>query len=211
MRRPHNMKILETARSGRWEDRVYYMRGGKLCRRRYVKPTRRRIGATARARGALGAMSKWWRDLLTEEQRLAWIAYAAKVQSHPRLGQSGPLTGEQYFVGTNSARAGIGRELLLWPPERVEFGPNPVEGLSISWENGRMRMAVRVVGAVVEDIMVFGAAPCSAGRKKWRHGGLTWGCCRRRREGRATSRSCMWQGMGNRRSGNGCLSGPGSR
>jgi hypothetical protein len=58
-------------------------------------------------------MSKWWRDLLTQEQRWAWIAAAAKVQSHPRLGQSGPLTGKQYFVGINSARARIGREILL--------------------------------------------------------------------------------------------------
>jgi hypothetical protein len=60
--------------------------------------------------------------------------------------------------------------MLLEPPERVVFGPNPVEGLRISDENGRMRLKVSVTGPVVEDIMVFGAAPCSAGRKKWRHG-----------------------------------------
>src|ERR1035437_1410962 len=60
--------------------------------------------------------------------------------------------------------------MLLWPPEPVVFGPNPVEGLSIGEEQGWMRLRVRVVGPVVGDIMVFGAAPCSAGRKKWRNG-----------------------------------------
>jgi hypothetical protein len=204
------MKMLEIRKSGRDREYVYFMRGNKLCRQRYVVPTTRRTRATAHARGALGALAKAWREL-TEEQRLAWIAAAAKVLSHPRLGQSGPLTGAQYFVGINSARAGIGREMLLWPPERVVFGPSPVEGLRISWENGRMRLKVRIhrtfdalcgpepqgnsgplTPAIspsegerenrrqlpgesrsrgrVQDIMVFGAAPCSAGRKKWRHG-----------------------------------------
>jgi hypothetical protein len=163
------MKMLEARRSGRDRDSVYYMRGNKQCRRRYVKPTLRRTGATARARGALGTLAKAWREL-TKEQRPAWIAEAAKEQSHPRLEQSGPLTGAQYFARINCARNCIGRERLVWPPERVAFGPSPVGGLSISWENGRVRLKVRVAGPVVEDIMVFGAAPCSAGRKKWRHG-----------------------------------------
>jgi hypothetical protein len=115
-------------------------------------------------------MAKAWRRVLAEEQRRAWNAAAAKVRSRPRLWQSGWLTGQTHFAGINSARARIGREMLLWPPERVVFGPSPVEGLSISEEQGRLRLRVRVVGPVIEDIMVFGAAPCSAGRKKWRHG-----------------------------------------
>ncbi len=180
------MKVLDIPKSGRFWDRVFYTIGGRVYARRYVVPARRRTGATGRARGSLGAMAKLWRDLLTEGQRLNWIAAGAKVQSRPRLEQSGPLTGLQHFAGINSARECIGREVLLEPPERVVFGPNPVEGLRIRWENGRVRMALRVCrqagpaeGEVrarddarppVEDIMVFGAAPCSAGRKKWRHG-----------------------------------------
>jgi hypothetical protein len=170
MRRSHNMKILETPQSGRRGDYVYYMRGKKLCRRRYVTPAHRRTAAQVRARGALGAMAIAWHEFLKEEQRRAWNAAGPKVLSHPRLGQSGPLTGQQHFAGINSARAGIGRKMLLWPPERVEFGPNPVEGLRLSDDQGRMRLKLSVSGLVVEDIMVFGAAPCSAGRKKWRHG-----------------------------------------
>jgi hypothetical protein len=61
--------------------------------------------------------------------------------------------------------------MLLWPPTGpVVFGPNPVEGLNISEEQGRLRLRLRVVGPVDGDIMVFGATPCSTGRKKWRNG-----------------------------------------
>jgi hypothetical protein len=164
------MTIIDVPQSGRHGDFVYYMRGNKLCRRLYAIPTNRWTAAQVRARGAFGAISTAWKELLAEEQRLAWNAAGPKVLSHPRLEQSGPLTGQQHFEGINSARARIGREMLLWPPERVVFGPNPVEGLSMSDDQGRMRLKVRVVGPVVEDIMVFGAALCSTGRKKWRNG-----------------------------------------
>jgi hypothetical protein len=165
------MNILDIPRSGRDDAYVYYMRGKKLCRRRYVVPTDVRSAGRGRARGAFGAIAKAWSRVLVEEQRRAWNAAAAKVRSRPRLSQSGWLTGQTHFEGINSARSRIGREmLLLWPPEPVVFEPSPVEGLSIGEEQGRLRLRVRVVGPLVGDIMVFGAAPCSAGRKKWRHG-----------------------------------------
>jgi hypothetical protein len=75
-----------------------------------------------------------------------------------------------HFQGINSARARIGLEMLVCPPERVIFGSNPVEGIALSYVNGQARLRLKVSGPVTEDIMVFGQAPCSAGRKKWRHG-----------------------------------------
>ena len=177
---------IDAVQSGRLKNYVYYMRGGKLCRRRYVVPANVRTSARERARKDFGAMSQAWDLVLTEEQRRAWTVAGAKVERRPRAGQSGPLPGPQHFAGINSARLAIGREILLWPPERVVFGPNPVAGLRISWVNGRVRMALRVWrGAGLaeeevraredarptgEEIMVFGAAPCGARRKKWRHG-----------------------------------------
>ena len=118
--------------SGRRGRFVFYMRRGKLCRRRHVIPKDVRTPARRRTRRAFGAIAKAWSWRLTQAQHLAWIAAAAKVRSHPRLGQSGPLTGQQHFEGINSARARIGLELLLWPPERVVFGPNPVGQLAIN-------------------------------------------------------------------------------
>ena len=165
------MTILDIPRSGRDGAYVYYMRGRKLCRRRYVVPVNVRTAARRRARGAFGSVAKAWSRVLTEEQRRAWNAAAAKVRSRPRLWQSGWITGQTFFTGINSARARIGRKtLLLRPPDPVVFQPNPVKGLRLSEERGRLRLKVRVARPVVGDIMVFGAAPCSAGRKKWRHG-----------------------------------------
>ena len=89
----HNMTILDIPRSGRDGDYVYYMRGRKLCRRRYFIPTNRRTAARSRARGAFGAIAKAWSRVLTEQQRRAWNAAAAKVRSRPRLWQSGWLSG----------------------------------------------------------------------------------------------------------------------
>ena len=164
------MIIFDIPKSGRSGDFVFYMRRKTLCRRRYVVPKNVRTAARRRTRGAFGAIAKAWRERLTEEQRQAWVASAARVKSRPRLWQSGPLFGEMHFEGINSARARIGREMLFWPPERVVFSPNPVEGLSFSCVNGHTRLRLRVSGPVTEDIMVFGQAPCRAGRKKWRHG-----------------------------------------
>ena len=164
------MTLLGIPRSGRDGGFVYYMRGKKLCRRRYVVPKNVRTAGRGRARGAFGAIAKAWSRVLTEEQRRAWNAAAARVRSRPRLWQAGWLSGQTHFAGINSARSRIGRDILLWPPDPIVFQPNLVAGLSVSEEQGRMRLRVRVVGPVVGDIMVFGAAPCSAGRKKWRHG-----------------------------------------
>ena len=164
------MIILDIPKSGRSGDFVFYMRRKMLCRRRYVVPTNVRTAARRRTRGAFGAIAKAWRERLTEEQRQAWVASAARVKSRPRLWQSGPLFGELHFEGINSARARIGREMLFWPPERVVFGPNPVAELTLTRVNGRLRLRLRLSGPVTEDIMVFGQAPCSAGWKKWRHG-----------------------------------------
>ena len=53
---------------------------------------------------------------LTQEKRDAWHAAAAKLQSSPRLGQSGPLTAQQHIVGVNALKERWGLPLLLEPP-----------------------------------------------------------------------------------------------
>ena len=113
------------------------------------------------------AVSQEWRKR-TQEQQQAWIGAAQRVPSRLRLTQ-GPLTGQVLFVKLNSVLALLGRELLVSPPEQVGFGPNPVEDLVIRREHGRMRLKLRLVGPVVEDIMVYGEAGVSAGRNKPRH------------------------------------------
>jgi hypothetical protein len=59
--------------------------------------------------------------------------------------------------------------LLVLPPEPVVFGPNPVGQLIITNGANGARLLLSVTGPVTGDIMVFGQAPCSAGRMKRRN------------------------------------------
>lgn len=114
------MKVLEIPRSGRDGKWVYYLRGRKQCRRRYVLPNDPRTKGQLRARAAFAAASKAWSHSpqLTEEHRREWRVAGAKVRSRPRLYQSGPLTGQLYFVAKNCSRDRVGRELLLRATDR---------------------------------------------------------------------------------------------
>ena len=85
-------------KSGRCGDWVWYMRGRKQWRHLYVKPKDPRTPSQLYWRGRFGAAAKRYSQTLTDEQRDACIAAGAKLQSRPRLGQSGPLTGQQYSI-----------------------------------------------------------------------------------------------------------------
>jgi len=87
--------------SGRFGDWVYYVRNGRQFRRRYVVPTDRRSPGQLRTRANFARAVKYWSHTaeLTEQDRAAWETTANQIQSRPRLQQSGPLTGQQYFVG----------------------------------------------------------------------------------------------------------------
>jgi hypothetical protein len=117
-----NMLLDGIPKSGRCGDWVYYMFHGKLCRRRYVVPNDPRTLGQLRSRATFGAASKTWShsEHLTEEQRLAWYAAGAKIQSRARLCQSGPLTGQQHFVGRNCTGTLIREEMLWEPAKRAE-------------------------------------------------------------------------------------------
>ena len=116
--------------SGKAGRYVYYWAYGHLCWRAYVVPKDPRTAVQQRSRAAFAAASKAWSasQSLTEEQRDAWHADAAKIKSTPRLGQSGPLTAQHDFVGRNSLKERWGLALLLKPRGRGK-------------EEGRMRKA----------------------------------------------------------------------
>ena len=68
-------------------------------RRRYVCPRDPRTPAQLRVRQTFGAASKTWSSPgLSPQERQEVRAAAKKVQSRPRLRQSGHLFGQQYFV-----------------------------------------------------------------------------------------------------------------
>ena len=135
------MKLLEIPKSGRDGRWVYYMRGRKLCRRKYVVPKDPRTPGQLRARAALTAASKAWshNPQLTEEHRREWRVAGAKVRSRPRLYQSGPLTGQMYFVARNCSRDRAGRELLLRATDPV------------GQSSGRSRQPAKAVSQVIQS------------------------------------------------------------
>ena len=99
----------DVPKSGKWGQWVYYVRNGKQCRRRYVKPRDPRTAGQLRSRAAFAAASKAYSWALTEEQRQECRAAGAKVHSRPRLGQSGPLTGQLYSIGRDTAKPGAAK------------------------------------------------------------------------------------------------------
>jgi hypothetical protein len=113
--------------------------------------------------------SQAWRAKLTEEQRQRWNVAGAKVPTQTRCGQAGVQTGEQHYVGINAARWCINLPGFTEPPEPVSLPLNPVGALSIIASEQGVRLLLTVIGPVTEDIMVFGQAPCSAGRSKRRN------------------------------------------
>ena len=106
--------------SGRSGPFVYYMLNRKQCWRRYGIPKDPRTPAQKRSRAAFRAASTTWSQAgpLTVKQREAWYADGAKRQSRSRLGQSGPLTGQQNYIGRNSTRKQRDYQLLSRPPQR---------------------------------------------------------------------------------------------
>jgi hypothetical protein len=85
-------------KSGRCGDWVFYMRDGKQQRHLYVKPKDPRTLRQRLCRARFGAASKHYSHAMANDQRHACIAAGAKLHSRPRLGQSGPLTGQQYSI-----------------------------------------------------------------------------------------------------------------
>src|ERR1017187_5375003 len=163
------MKTLDIPKSGKCGNIVAYQSRYGSCQRRLVVPANTQSPARQQRRRDFGGFAGAWGRGLTEEQRVAWNVAGPMVHSKTRLG-SGPLSGQQLFQGLNSARACIGKKkLLLVPPAPVIFEPNPAGQLTIRNREDGVRLLLKVTGRVTEDIMVFGQAPCSAGRMKRRN------------------------------------------
>ena len=130
--------------------------------RAHTSPKKARTPAQQRTAAGFGALSRAW-SALTEPQRLSWMAQASQSKSRSRLGESYPLTGQTYFMRVNSLRAASGLGLLIDPPPRGQHIPNPVRALIITNQAGRIALKLELDEPPAGGIMVFGAAPCSAG------------------------------------------------
>ena len=163
------MKILVPPSSGKIGDRVAFKSRYGMAMRIHGPQRNPRTFPQQRMRRVFGGHSQGWGRRLSQEQRDRWNVAGPQVMSHPRCGQFGPLTGEQHYTGINSVLGCVGLPPLWEPPARVVFGLSPVRELVITNDEGGARLFLRLAAPPTEDIMVFGQAPCSAGRNKRRN------------------------------------------
>ena len=119
-------------------------------------------------RGFFGVSSQGWGRKLTDPQRQRWNATAQTVPTHPSLNEYSRVSGQQLCVKINSTLRCVGQPPTDEPPAPVVFSPNCVGDLTIGYDEAGNVQLLLAMGAAVEDIMLFGEAPCSAGRMKHR-------------------------------------------
>jgi hypothetical protein len=156
------MKILDIPQSGKSGVSVSVQGRFGQFRRALVVPRDPRTNDQVRVREVLGRYSALW-NKVTNEERLLWNALASEVQSRPRLGKNGHLSGQQLFVKINCILASVGKPMVTIPPDRPQFPENPVGALSIANSDGAIALRLSVSGTPAVDIIVRGAAPCSQG------------------------------------------------
>ena len=147
------MKVIDTPRTNKIGNTVAYLSTYGQCYRAYVIPRDPKSPAQNRMRECFGISSQGWGRKLTDPQRQRWNAAAQTVPSHPSLNQYSRPSDQQPVDE---------------PPAPVVFSPNPVGDLTVGYdEAGNVRLLL-AVGTAVEDVMLSGEAPCSAGRMKHR-------------------------------------------
>jgi hypothetical protein len=163
------MKVLDTPRVGRIANQIFYPSPYGQGARQACVPRNTRTPQREHVRGGFAYYSRGWRTLLTEAGRQLWNAAGAKVPTARKLNQSGFCTGQQHWMAVNVSQFRVGEPTLWTPPDPVVFGPHPVAGLSLTNAENGVRLLLNVIGPITEKIMVFGQAPCSAGRSKRRN------------------------------------------
>jgi len=102
------MKILDTPRSGKCGQTVAFQSRFGLCLRQHVPQKAALTPARQHVCAVFGNNSRKWSAKLNDEQHDRWIMAGAQVMSHPRLGQKGPLTGQQFWQAISTVRAIVG-------------------------------------------------------------------------------------------------------
>jgi hypothetical protein len=184
-------------RSGWCGDWIWYMRYGKPCRRRYASPKDPRTAAQLLSRARFTRASRRYSRFLTEEQRAACIAAGAKVWSRPRLGQSGSLTGQQYWMHKDGARVNAsvkskntGIAIQVPRPQHVTRSTSGLHLGATVLSPEQRRLKARAASGALQNQRAAG----SARMRRLRPVGLT-----PLRAGRRAGRSLLLRGLRARR------------
>lgn len=178
------MKTFDIPKSGKQGKAVSFKSRFGQCERVYTKSAKPRTKAQCDAQSVFGKASSLLATF-TDEQLDAWREAGKKVRSHPRGGQSGPLTAQNFMTAINSNQALIGLEPLLYPPERPLFDANPVNGFSITLGKRGIALKLSVAKAPTAHILVYASCPYNASRRycdKFRYLGLVRATARGQRD-----------------------------
>ena len=160
------MKVLTEPKSGKCGLVVFQQgRYGQIARALAI-PTNPQTPAQRAVRNRLTAAARAWAGL-TQAIRDAWTATALAMRSHPRLGLSGALTGNQLFTRCYCNLLIIGGDVPTTPPAIPTFTDLPVTSLTASWTGGTtFKLELNTTASPPDGTMLRAAPPCSQGRNR---------------------------------------------
>jgi hypothetical protein len=160
------MKILDIPQSGK--RGLYVSQGGRYGQisRILAIPSNPRSVRQTSVRAILSRVAAAWRGL-QEAQRAAWTTAASGVSSVSRLGQSGPLTGQQLFNKINCTLVQFGQEQVAAPPARPQFPALAPQSLSITSTGGVVALKLACPTSPGENTIVRASKAVSQGYGKY--------------------------------------------
>lgn len=132
-------------------------RGGQYIRRRAV-PVNPNTARQATVRSIFNDLVQAWNNVLTGVQREAWTLYANNTPRVNSLGSPITLTGQQAFIGANTARVQSGGSVVSAAPIIFNTGESVSGILTINTETP---FALGVDGANLSSVATF-ASPTDA-------------------------------------------------
>ena len=132
---------------------TYFTKSGKLG-----------TAAQSHAWTSFGGASGMW-GTLTDEQYEGWEEAAKKEKRRRRWPAGRRLTGQNLFTEINSHQAFLGLPPFLYPPERPAFTLARLGPLLTGDGRCGATLKLGVPQAPEGHVLVFGARPCSPGRR----------------------------------------------
>ena len=136
-------------------------RNGQVVRNR-ITPANPKTPPQTSQRSILAAVSARWRTL-TDGQRTSWSSAALSHQTKPRLGMSGPLTGEQLFCRINAVLQTFGQVQLDMAPAYPVFPDLAPQNLVITNTNGLIAIKLTCPTDPAANTIGTRFSPCWAG------------------------------------------------
>ena len=159
------MKIIDVPSTGKLGLTVTFPSRYGLIRRTCVVPANPNSPQQMVVRSNFTTYARQY-DALTETQQDTWATAAAQHQTRPTLGQSGPLTGLQFFVKINATLALFGQEAVDDPPAYPVFPDLAPQGLVITNPAGVPALKLTCPTSPGENTIVRACSPQRSGVRR---------------------------------------------